>query len=134
MKILKLTSGTTLSVDSTLITVDSTTVTVDSTTNPFSGFSFVITSREFVAECEMIFYNELKDTTQTVTGYGSDFRGLLKLDFALDEVEENDSFQVTVNKPIIGELLWRGKAFATSQTDLENFTMTKPGTNNIIKI
>jgi hypothetical protein len=134
MKILKLTSGTTLTVDSTSITVDSTSITVDATTNTFSGFSFVITSREFVAECEMIFYNELKDTTETVTGYGSDFRGLLKLDFTLDEVEENDSFQVTINKFITGELLWRGKAFATSQTDLENFTMTKPGINNIIKI
>jgi hypothetical protein len=134
MKILRLTSGTTLTVDSTQITVDTTTITVDTTTNQFSGFSFVITSREFVEECEMIFYNELKDTTQTVIGYGSYFRGLLKLDFAIDEVEENDSFQVTINKLITGELLWRGKAFATSQIDLENFTMTKPGTNNIIKI
>jgi len=134
MKILKLISGTTLSVDNTFITVDSTSITVDATTNSFSGFSFVITSREFVAECEMVFYNELKDTTQTITGYGSDYRGLLKLDFALDEVEENDSFQVTINKLITGELLWRGKAFATSQTDLENFSMTKPGSNNIIKI
>lgn len=133
MVILKLISGTTLSVDSTQITVDSTTLTVDLTTNTFSGFSFIFSAREAVSECEMIFFNELKETTQTVIGQCSEYRGNLLVTFSLDDVEESDSFQVTIND-INGKLLCREKAFATSQNDLENYTMNKVGPNNKITL
>lgn len=135
MNILKLipSSGSSLTVDSTLITVDSTTITVDATTNSVSGFTFYITTREVVDECEMIFYNELRETTETVIGTCSEYRGTLKIEFNLVDVIEADSFQLTIND-MDGNLLYRGKAFATNQTDLENYSMTKPNQNNIIII
>lgn len=135
MKILNLipSSGASLTVDSTLITVDSTTITVDNASNVVTEFSFVISARDTVTECDMIFFNELTETTQTISGACSDYRGFLSIDFTLENVEENNSYQVTIND-LSGNLLWRGKAFATSQSDLENFSMTKPGPNNIITI
>jgi len=32
------------------------------------------------------------------------------------------------------KLLWRGKIYATSQTDLENYTLNPRNNNNIIRI
>ena len=134
--ILRLTpsSGSSLTVDSTLITVDSTTITVDATTNTISGFTFYVTMREFVDECEMIFLNELRNTTETVIGTCTEhIRGTVMINFNLVDVVEGDAFQVTIND-LDGNLLMRTKAGATSQTDLENFTLTPSNPNNIIII
>jgi hypothetical protein len=135
MKIIKLSSSAnTITVDTTFYDVDNSELTVDSTSGDTAVYNMLITPREFVEECNLIFYNELTDLTQTVSGSCAEYLSSVAVSFSLPIIKENDSFQVTATKLVTNELLWRGKAFATSQTDLENFSMTKPNINNIIRI
>jgi hypothetical protein len=81
----------------------------------------------------MVFWNELKQTSRTITGLVTNLNGLSTISFNLTGLEEADSFEVTINKTD-GTLLWRGKAFATSKTDLQDYKMNVPDNNNIITI
>lgn len=133
MKIIKINTLENITVDSTLITVDSSTITVDMTSASVSGQSFVLTMRELVDEVEMVFWNELKQTSRTITGSVTNLNGLSTVSFNLTGLEEADSFELTVNK-MDGSLLWRGKAFATAKMDLQDYKMNVPNNNNIITI
>jgi hypothetical protein len=48
---------------------------------------------------------------------------VLILDFDEPILIEGQSFEITINEDDV--LIYRGKAFATSQTDLENFQLNK---------
>jgi len=135
MKIININTTNSLTVDSTLIKVDSTTITVDTTNTSVSGQTFIITMREEVDEVEMIFWNELKQTSRTITGLVTNLNGLSTISFNLTGLEEAESFEVTINKTD-GSLLWRGKAFATSKdrAEIQDYKMNTPDNNNIITI
>jgi hypothetical protein len=48
---------------------------------------------------------------------------VLILDFDEPILIEGQSFEITINEDDV--LIYRGKAFATAQTDLENFQLNK---------
>jgi hypothetical protein len=125
-----------LTVDSTVYTVDSTSITADQTvivTGSSSNlYSIFITPREMVDVVSMEFFNELKETTNVFTAATTNVNGLMQIDFNLNVVE-GDSFQLTINDTE-DNVLWKGKAYATDQTDLQNFQFIEKNNNNIIKI
>ena len=135
--ILQITQGgtTPLTVDSTLYTVDSTSITVDQTVivtgSSSNMYSILVAPREMVATVSMEFFNELKETTNIFSASTTNVNGLMQIDFNL-EVVEGDSFQLTI-KDTNGNVLWKGKAYATEQTDLQNFQFIQKN-NNIIKL
>lgn len=135
--ILNITQGDTvpLTVDSTLYTVDSTSITVDQTVivtgSSSNMYSILVAPREMVTTVSMEFFNELKETTNIFSASTTNVNGLMQIDFNL-EVVEGDSFQLTI-KDTDGNVLWKGKAYATEQTDLQNFQFIQKN-NNIIKL
>lgn len=48
---------------------------------------------------------------------------VLMLDFGDPILKEGQSFEITINED--DNLIYRGKAFSTTQTDLENFELNK---------
>lgn len=124
-----------ITVDSTVYTVDSTELTADmqsSGSSTTSGYTIVISAREIVDIVNMEFFNELKEKTQIVTGVCEMIGNYLSINFMLDIVE-GDSFQLTI-KDLSDNIIWKGKAYSTAQTDLQNYTLTPTTSNNIIKI
>lgn len=135
--ILQITQGDTipLTVDLTGYTVDSTSITVDQTVivtgSSSNMYTILVTPREMVDTVSMEFFNELKETTNIFTASTTNVNGLMEIEFNLNVVE-GDSFQLTI-KDTNDNVLWKGKAYATEQTDLQNFQFIEKN-NNIIKI
>jgi hypothetical protein len=75
---------------------------------------------------ELTFYlrDELRDTTIEIEILGTFYQNnVLILDFEEPILKEGQSFEITINEN--DNLIYRGKAFATAQTDLENFELNK---------
>jgi hypothetical protein len=124
-----------LTVDSTLITVDSTIITADQTvyyTINTTEHVLSIIPRFYETEVKLILWNEIKEVQTNLTITATITNGYLEIPFTL-YLEEGDSLEVKVTN-MADKLMWRGKIYATSQTDLENFTLNPKTTNNIIKI
>lgn len=124
-----------LTVDLTGYTVDSTSITVDQTVivtgSSSNQYTILVTPREMVETVSMEFFHELKETTNIFTASTTNVNGLMEIEFNLNVVE-GDSFQLTI-KDTNDNVLWKGKAYATEQTDLQNFQFIEKN-NNIIKI
>jgi hypothetical protein len=68
--------------------------------------------------------DELKDITYEIEVTGVYYQnGVLILIFDDYIMKEGQSFEIVINEN--DELIYRGKAFATAQTDLENFELNK---------
>jgi len=68
--------------------------------------------------------DELRDMTFNIEILGSFYQNsVLILDFEEPILKEGQSFEITINENDV--LIYRGKAFATAQTDLENFELNK---------
>jgi len=68
--------------------------------------------------------DELKDITHTVDVSAIYYQNnILTLIFNEPILKEGQSFEVTINEN--DNLIYRGKAYATAQTDLENFELNK---------
>jgi len=68
--------------------------------------------------------NEGNDLTQEIEVTGVYYQNnVLILIFNEPILKEGQSFEVTINED--DNLIYRGKAYATSQTDLENFELNK---------
>ena len=68
--------------------------------------------------------DELKDITHEIEVTGVYYQnGILVLIFDDYIMKEGQSFEIVINEN--DELIYRGKAFATTQTDLENFELNK---------
>jgi hypothetical protein len=68
--------------------------------------------------------DELKDITYEIEVTGVYYQnGVLVLIFNDYIMKEGQSFEIVINEN--DELIYRGKAFATAQTDLENFELNK---------
>jgi hypothetical protein len=75
---------------------------------------------------ELTFYlrDELRDTTIEIEILATFYQNnMLILDFEEPILKEGQSFEITINEN--DNLIYRGKAFATAQTDLENFELNK---------
>jgi hypothetical protein len=68
--------------------------------------------------------NELKDTTETFEIESINYNSYMILEFVKTFVE-GESSEIEIFDSITDELLYRGKSYATSQTDLENYKLTK---------
>jgi hypothetical protein len=68
--------------------------------------------------------NELKDTTETFEISALQYNSYMVLEFEKVFVE-GESSEIQIFDSISNELLYRGKSYATSQTDLENYKLTK---------
>jgi hypothetical protein len=126
-----------LTVDSTQYTVDNTSITADRITivtgASSSDYSILIAPREYAVDVVMEFYHELKETLTTISATTESVNGYMKVNFSI-LVVEGDSFELTI-KNTNGKILWKGKAYATEQTDLQNYQFTPKNNNNdIIKI
>jgi hypothetical protein len=68
--------------------------------------------------------DELKDITHEIEVTSVYYQnGVLVLIFDDYIMKEGQSFEIVINEN--DELIYRGKAFATAQTDLENFELNK---------
>jgi len=73
--------------------------------------------------------DELKDITHEIEVTGVYYQNsVLVLIFNNIVLKEGQSFEVVINEN--DELIYRGKAFATAQTDLENFELN----NGVLKV
>jgi hypothetical protein len=75
---------------------------------------------------ELTFFlrDELRDTTTEIEILGTYYQNnVLILNFEEPIFKEGQSFEITINEN--DNLIYRGKAFATAQTDLENFELNK---------
>ena len=68
--------------------------------------------------------DELKDITHTIDVTAVYYQNsVLTLVFNEPILKEGQSFEVSINEGT--ELIYRGKAYSTAQTDLENFELNK---------
>lgn len=75
-------------------------------------------------ELTFLLRDELRDTTTEIQILGTYYENsVLILNFNEPIFKEGQSFEITINENDI--LIYRGKAFATAQTDLENFELNK---------
>jgi hypothetical protein len=75
-------------------------------------------------ELTFLLRDELRDTTTEIEILGTYYQNsVLILNFEEPIFKEGQSFEITINQNDI--LIYRGKAFATAQTDLENFELNK---------
>ena len=73
--------------------------------------------------------DETKDITHEISVTGVYYQNnVLVLVFDEPIMTEGQSFEVTINED--DNLIYRGKAYATSQTDLENFELN----NGVLKV
>lgn len=131
MIVINLNNGITgITADLTSVTVDSTEITVDNN-NGGLGYEIKFIPRKFVDNVKLIFRNELNNETTTIETTMTQLNGLGYCIFYF-EIQDATSFELTVLNASNDELLFRGKSFATYQTDLENYKMTRPNVNNKI--
>jgi hypothetical protein len=116
--------------DLTTITVDLTTITVDNN-NTSTAYTIKYIPRDFTENVKLIFRNELTNIETIIETTMIESNGLAYSNFSF-EIEDKSSFELTILKSDNNDLLYRGKAFATFETDLENYKMTKPNENNKI--
>jgi hypothetical protein len=75
---------------------------------------------------ELTFFlrDELRDIIFEIEILGSFYQNnVLILNFEEPILKEGQSFEITINEN--NDLIYRGKAYATAQTDLENFELNK---------
>jgi hypothetical protein len=72
----------------------------------------------------LLLRDELKDLTHTINVDSIYYQNsILMLQFSDIILKEGQSFEVIINEN--DQLIYRGKAYATAQTDLENFELNK---------
>jgi hypothetical protein len=131
MVIINLNQGITgVTVDSTFVTVDSTQITVDND-NTNMGYIIKFIPRYFVDEVKLIFREKMTDQITTITTFMERIKGLGYCLFSFP-IEDTTTFELTVLDASNDNLLFRGKAFATFDTDLQNYQMIRPTDNDVI--
>ena len=83
--------------------------------------SITIIPRINASAISIVIKNESKNTTETIDDISTTFvNGYLTFEIT-KTVLEQESFEYSVYNFSDSELLFRGKAFATNQTDLQNY-------------
>jgi hypothetical protein len=120
-----------ITADSIEVTVDSTSVTVDNTSSQIVATYYLdIIPRFYTTEVVATFTNELTQAVHTLNCSAVKMGNYLRVAFMMD-ANNNDSFSVTV-KDLTGKLMWRGKVFATTQEDIQQYKVNVPNTNNVL--
>lgn len=75
-------------------------------------------------EITFLMRDELRDITYNIVPLTINYvNNILIFQLGEPELKEGQSFEITINEDDV--LIYRGKAFATAQTDLENFELNK---------
>lgn len=83
--------------------------------------SITIIPRINASAISIVIKNEGKNTTETIEDISTTFvNGYLTFEITKNVLEQ-ESFEYSVYNFSDSELLFRGKAFATNQTDLQNY-------------
>jgi hypothetical protein len=122
-----------LTADRTDITADNTDITADASFRllPNDTYEIVITPRQLVNEVILETIHELTKDRVLQTIPASNNNGKMYLTFELLNVKEGDLFKATVFDTD-DNLLWRGKILATTQTNIQDYTLNVPNNNGII--
>lgn len=136
MKLIKLNNPENfpLTVDNTSITVDDTNITVDLSEINGNGstFKIVLLPRKTVTNSVLKLENELTKVKHNLETNNLIVNGYLHVYFTLEGIVDKSSFNATLES-LDGELLWRGKLFATTSENIQEYSMnTKTQTNKII--
>lgn len=141
MKIIRYTGDTSypLTVDTTLITADNTNITVDATVVAGipSYTHLKIIPREYPSTVYIQLYQELTEknyyyidsTPEVLNGY-------MTIKFLDTDIREGDSFELSIRSTddhtSDETLIYRCKAYATNEEDLENYKLIPPLANGVI--
>lgn len=120
-----------ITADSIEMTADNTSVTVDSNSSQIVATYYLdIIPRFYSTNVIATFTNELTQEVSTLTCSATKVGNYLRVSFRLD-ANNSDSFSVTI-EDTTGKLMWRGKVFATTQEDLQQYKVNVPNTNNVL--
>ena len=122
-----------LTVDNNVISVDSIEISVDATTLEQQEHTIKVSYRYYLPEIKLVLWDELNEVKTVLPITVVAEPGLMVITFS-HLFKDGDSYEVKVLNPTNDDLVWRGKIFATVQTDLENYKLHKVVNNNIIKI
>lgn len=122
-----------LTVDNNIISVDSIEISVDATTLEQQEHTIKIAYRKYASNINLVLWDELNEVETILPIIVGSEPGLMVITFS-HLFKDGDSYEVKVLDQLDNTLVWRGKIFATVQTDLENYKLHKVVNNNIIKI
>lgn len=133
MKIININNldGINVTADTTLITADSTEYTADNSGSTGTTIYLDITPREYVDEVIVEFYNELSQITYSGISPTEINAGYMRIFFPNYGFIEGNSYELTVYKNDGVTILFRNKAYTTTNSDLPNFRYTLPNNNKI---
>lgn len=120
-----------LTADNGIITADTTLFTAD-TTQVTAQYTLKIAPRFFTDSVILTLWNEMTETSIVYNCTATTQNGYMLINYNHTFLE-GQSYEANVTD-LSNKLIWRGKLYATSQTDIENFTLNLPSTNNIIEI
>lgn len=124
-------AGASITADSLEITADNTSVTADSITSTIVPLYFLeILPRFYTDTVKLYLVNELTGNEIETTCGATKTGNYLKISFNVN-FTESDSFSATVTD-LDGKLMWRGKVFATSQQDIQQYKVNVPNNNNVL--
>ena len=130
LKVIKISGGIgDLTVDSTLITADSTLITADAT-EFYTSYELKIPYRFFNTDVNLYLFNEFTEEENNIqlTAVESDGYMILTFNYLF---KNGETFEAKVTND--DKLIWRGKIFATTQDNLQDFSLTRKD-NNIIYV
>ena len=87
-----------------------------------SAHNIIVTPRKYSESAFLTLRHELKDRTFTFPDLQAvKDNGYLRVNFTFT-FKEGESYEITLTSES-NELLWRGKGYATTETDLENYKL-----------
>lgn len=119
-KVLTISDGGSLTVDTNLITIDSTTITVDQVGS--ETYLLDIPYRFFSEDIYLKIKNKMTLLDNTLSLDAIRYKDLMRISFEYN-FNEGDIFEVEVIDRNSDALIWKGKIFTTFQTDLQNYTI-----------
>lgn len=119
-----------LTADNTIITADTILFTAD-TTQVTATYELKVAPRFFTPNVIFTLWNEIREQKITFNLVPTQDRGYMVITYNHTFLE-GESYEASITDTT-GNLIWRGKLYSTSQTDIENFTFNLPS-NNIIEL
>ena len=133
MKIININNveGINVTADTTLVRADTTAYTADNSGSTGTTIYLDITPRQFVDEVIVEFYNELSQVFYSGVSPTEISNGYMRIFFPNYGFIEGNSYELTVYKNDGVTILFRNKAYTTTNSDLPNFRYTLPNNNKI---
>lgn len=107
--------------DSTMITCDSDIITVDATQSDL--YEFKVPYRFFSDDVRFIIYDESNDIEIEMELQAVEVNNYMLFNFYFD-FEDDKTYESKITD-MSDKLIWRGKIYATLQTDLQNYSINK---------